>query len=117
MSALGQRDKSSPNWFRGLAGSVSRGLPLRNIYDPTHRPHYDVTALAGETTDGTPKEESQDPPAPPAVSQCGPHSLMLRPKGGRVLSLALHLCSAAVLCLSAQHAFTSSPVMNSEVMG
>ncbi|CAL8287252.1 unnamed protein product [Gadus morhua 'NCC'] len=66
---------------------------------------------------GTPQEESQDPPAPPAASQCGPHSLMFRPKGGRVLSLALHLCSASFLCLSAQHAFTSSPVMNSEVMG
>ncbi|CAL8287189.1 unnamed protein product [Gadus morhua 'NCC'] len=66
---------------------------------------------------GTPQEESQDPPAPPAASQCGPHSLVFRPKGGRVLSLALHLCSASFLCLSAQHAFTSSPVMNSEVMG
>ncbi|CAL8357999.1 unnamed protein product [Gadus morhua 'NCC'] len=29
---------------------------------------------------GTPQEESQDPPAPPAASQCGPHSLMF--KGG-----------------------------------
>ncbi|CAL8239950.1 unnamed protein product [Gadus morhua 'NCC'] len=66
---------------------------------------------------GTPQEESRDPPAPPAASQCGPHSLMFRPTGGRVSSLALHLCSASFLCLSAQHAFTSSPVMNSEVMG
>ncbi|CAL8241512.1 unnamed protein product [Gadus morhua 'NCC'] len=66
---------------------------------------------------GTPQEESQDPPAPPAASQCGPHSLMFRPTGGRVSSLALHLCSASFLCVSAQHAFTSSPVMNSEVMG
>ncbi|XP_030237626.1 E3 ubiquitin/ISG15 ligase TRIM25-like [Gadus morhua] len=41
----------------------------------------------------------------------------IRPTGGRVLSLGLHLCSASFLCLSAQHAFTSSPVMNSEVMG
>ncbi|CAL8357874.1 unnamed protein product [Gadus morhua 'NCC'] len=63
---------------------------------------------------GTPQEESQDPPAPPAASQCGPYSLMFRPTGGRVSSLALHLCSASFLCLSAQHAFTSSPVMNSE---
>ncbi|CAL8325908.1 unnamed protein product [Boreogadus saida] len=64
---------------------------------------------------GTPQEESRDPPAPPAASQCGPHSLMFRPKGGGgVLSLALHLRSAAFLCLSAQHAFTSSPVMDSE---
>ncbi|CAL8383287.1 unnamed protein product [Gadus morhua 'NCC'] len=66
---------------------------------------------------GTPQEESRDPPAPPAASQCGPHSLMFRPTGGRVSSLALHLCSAAFLCVSAQHAFASSPVMNSEVMG
>ncbi|CAL8241514.1 unnamed protein product [Gadus morhua 'NCC'] len=63
---------------------------------------------------GTPQEESRDPPAPPAASQCGPHSLMFRPKGGRVLSFALHLRSAASLRLSAQHAFISSPVMNSE---
>ncbi|CAL8319250.1 unnamed protein product [Gadus morhua 'NCC'] len=31
-----------------------------------------------------------------------------------VLSLAIHLCSAAFLCLSDQHAFISSPVMNNE---
>ncbi|CAL8365916.1 unnamed protein product [Arctogadus glacialis] len=63
---------------------------------------------------GTPQEGSRDPPAPPAASQCGPHSLMFRPKGGGVLSSALHLRSAPFLCLSAQHAFISSPGMNSE---
>ncbi|CAL8357471.1 unnamed protein product [Gadus morhua 'NCC'] len=52
--------------------------------------------------------------SPPATAQHGPYSLMFRPKGGRVLSFALHLCSAASLCLSDQHAFISSPVMNSE---
>ncbi|CAL8240218.1 unnamed protein product [Gadus morhua 'NCC'] len=44
----------------------------------------------------------------------GPYSLMLRPKGVTVLSLDIHLCSAAFLCLSDQHAFISSPVMNNE---
>ncbi|CAL8302030.1 unnamed protein product [Arctogadus glacialis] len=63
---------------------------------------------------GTPKEESQDVPAPTATAQRGPYSLMFRPKGGSVLSLAIHLCSAAFLYLSDQHAFFSSPVMNSE---
>ncbi|CAL8357476.1 unnamed protein product [Gadus morhua 'NCC'] len=63
---------------------------------------------------GKPQEESQDIPAPQATAQCGPYSLMFRPKGVIVLSSAIHLCSAAFLCLSAQHAFISSPVMNSE---
>ncbi|CAL8373248.1 unnamed protein product [Arctogadus glacialis] len=58
---------------------------------------------------GNPKEESQDLPAPPAASQHGPYSLMFRPKGVIVLSLAI-----AFLCLSDQQAFISSPVMNSE---
>ena len=47
----------------------------------------------------------------------GPYSLMFSPKGVSVLSFAIHLCSAAFLCLSDQHAFISSPVMNNEVMG
>ncbi|CAL8295086.1 unnamed protein product [Boreogadus saida] len=58
---------------------------------------------------GNPKEESLDLPAPPAASQHSPYSLMFRPKGVIVLSLAI-----AFLCLSDQQAFISSPVMNSE---
>ena len=66
---------------------------------------------------GSPKEESRVLPAPTAAARHGPYSLMFSPKGVSVLSFAIHLCSAAFLCLSDQHAFISSPVMNNEVMG
>ncbi|CAL8241567.1 unnamed protein product [Gadus morhua 'NCC'] len=66
---------------RGQSPSTGRGhMGLQG--EVGARPLAGSHGAQGGRSEGTPQEESKDPPAPPAASQCGPHSLMFRPKGG-----------------------------------